>query len=261
MGIKLSISNIAWSHENDQQVYKYMQQAGFAGLEIAPTRLFPNTPYKMNTEAADYARNLYKTYELEISSVQSIWYGRKERLFGPPEEREFLIDYSKQAIEFAGAVEAKNLVFGNPKNRYKEENDDMESVIKFFKQLGDYAVEHGTVLSIEPNPEIYGTNFINNTKEAVSLVEEVNSEGFKINFDYGSFLFNEENIEDFISCVDAVNHVHISEIGLNLIKKREEHKDIFKILRDGKYDKYISIEMNRHEIDDVYRTIDYLASL
>ena len=38
---KLAISNIAWHKSDDEAVYTAMQQAGFTGLEIAPTRIFP----------------------------------------------------------------------------------------------------------------------------------------------------------------------------------------------------------------------------
>ena len=42
---KLAISNIAWHKNDDEAVYTAMQQAGFTGLEIAPTRIFPVQPY------------------------------------------------------------------------------------------------------------------------------------------------------------------------------------------------------------------------
>ena len=41
---QLAISNIAWHKEDDEAVYTAMQQAGFTGLEIAPTRIFPEKP-------------------------------------------------------------------------------------------------------------------------------------------------------------------------------------------------------------------------
>ena len=37
---QLAISNIAWQKDEDAPVYAAMQQAGFTGLELAPTRIF-----------------------------------------------------------------------------------------------------------------------------------------------------------------------------------------------------------------------------
>ena len=49
--MKLSISNIAWKSEDDFKVYKLMKKYEYKGLEIAPTRIFSEQPYKKLTEA------------------------------------------------------------------------------------------------------------------------------------------------------------------------------------------------------------------
>lgn len=262
MGIKLCISNIAWSDENDQLVYEYMHKAGFTGLEIAPTRIYPDAPYEKKAEALEYARKLEDGYGLRICSLQSIWYGHSERVFGSDEERQALLDYTKKAIDFAEAVGAGNLVFGCPKNRKMEENDDRGVAIRFFKELGDYAADHETVLSMEANPIIYGTNFINMTNEAVELIRKVDSKGFKLNLDFGTIIYNEEIVSEMVSYTNLINHVHISEPNLKLIEHRTEHKELMKILRDTFYDGFVSIEMGKcDDVNDVLKTIDYLATL
>ena len=45
MPFLLSASNIGWPKEYDEAVYAALQAAGFAGVEIAPTRIFPAPPY------------------------------------------------------------------------------------------------------------------------------------------------------------------------------------------------------------------------
>ena len=137
MGIYLSISNIAWTSEYDQQVYEYIKKAGFLGLEIAPTRLFPDKPYEKKTEAREYEESLEKIYGLKICSMQSIWYGHGYKIFGTSEERGILLDYTKQAIDFAEVIGVRNLVFGCPKNRVISEKDDRNIAVQFFGELGD----------------------------------------------------------------------------------------------------------------------------
>ena len=56
--MQLSISNIGWAAENDRQVYGLMKKYGFQGLEIAPTRIFPETPYARNAEAEEWSKRL-----------------------------------------------------------------------------------------------------------------------------------------------------------------------------------------------------------
>lgn len=48
---QLAISNIAWLKDDDEAVYTAMQQAGFTGLELAPTRIFSEAPYENLTSA------------------------------------------------------------------------------------------------------------------------------------------------------------------------------------------------------------------
>ena len=48
---QLAISNIAWLKDDDEAVYTAMQQAGFTGLELAPTRIFAEAPDENLTSA------------------------------------------------------------------------------------------------------------------------------------------------------------------------------------------------------------------
>ena len=102
--MKLSISNIAWSENEDEQVYALMQKYGFTGLEIAPTRIFPSEPYGDLKRVKEWAGKLESEYGFSIPSMQSIWFGRQEKIFGSSKEREILSDYTKKAVDFAAAA-------------------------------------------------------------------------------------------------------------------------------------------------------------
>ena len=145
--MKLSISNIGWDAEQDEAVYRLMGAYGFSGLEIAPTRIFPEAPYSQREEAKRWSENLKAQYGFGVSSMQSIWYGRQEKLFGNEEERQVLLAYTKEAIDFAAAVGCGNLVFGCPRNRNVPEGIRPEQVEEiacgFFHELGEYAYSKG----------------------------------------------------------------------------------------------------------------------
>ena len=115
--MNLSISNIAWASDYDAQMYPFLKEIGYQGLEIAPTRIFLDHPYTYIAEAKEYAEQLRDNYDLVIPSMQSIWYGRQEKIFGDAKDRKTLIEYTRKACEFANAIGCKNLVFGNPRNR------------------------------------------------------------------------------------------------------------------------------------------------
>lgn len=259
--MKLSISNIAWGAEHDEEMYTYLQEMGFQGLEIAPTRIFSQNPYDRLPEAKDWAERLMDEYNLKISSMQSIWFGRDEKIFGTTEERKILLEYTKKAILFAETIGCENLVFGCPKNRDVEDViSNYPVTIAFFRELGDYALEHNTVIALEPNPKIYNTRFINTTEQAIELVNSVDCNGFLVNIDFGAILQNNENININSKNSTLINHVHISEPYLEVIKEHPLHLTLKDLLLKIDYQKYISIEMSKQDLATIFSSIEYVKN-
>lgn len=264
--MKLSISNLAWNSNQNKTVYKLMKKYGFIGVEIAPTKIFPETPYSHIEEASEWAKSLKRTWQFEIPSMQSIWYGRTEKLFGSEEERNVLLNYTKSAIDFASAIKCKNLVFGCPKNRNIPAGDSFAGcnkiAVDFFKKLGDYAASKSTCIGMEANPAIYGTNFINTTEEALSLVKHVGSDGFKLNLDVGTMIQNCEPVSILQGNVRLINHVHISEPFLKKIEHRVFHNELIEFLKAENNTGFTSIEMEMQEnICDIEQVMKYLKEL
>lgn len=245
--MRLSISNIGWDAEQDHIVYSLMKKYGFSGLEIAPTRIFPDAPYDRKNKAAVWASELKENYGFCVPSMQSIWFGRQEKLFGTEEERSILLDYTKKAIEFAASIHCGNLVFGCPKNRVIPDETDPVIGIRFFKEIGDYAYLKGTAIGIEANPSLYGTNYINNTAIALDIIGQVNSKGFLLNLDVGTMVQNKESVEVLKGKVKFINHIHISEPGLTAVKKRRLHQQLKEVLATEGYEGFVSIEIGKSD--------------
>lgn len=259
---KLSISNIAWAKEYDNEIYQFISDNGFTGLEVAPTKIIEENPYDNLNLAKTFADEIKEKYNLDICSIQSILFGKTEKLFGSNEERQKLFDYTKKAIDFASAINCHNVVFGSPKNRIMENKEQYQIAVKFFNELGNYATQKNTTISIEANPIIYGTNFINTTEQAFQLVKELKNRGFMINIDFGTIIENNENIDLIIKNIELVNHIHISEPNLVLIKKRKLHQEFANKLKQTSYNKFVSIEMkNTNNINYIKSTIKYIKGV
>lgn len=242
--MKFSISNIAWSAEQDKEVLEFLAEKHFDGIEVAPTRIFAEKPYSKIRQAKKYRSFLWDNYRLEVASIQSIWYGRNENIFGSTSERTALLEYSKCAFEFANALNCKNLVFGCPKNRnMREPHKDLDIAYAFFKELGEEAEKAGVVIALEANPKIYHTNFINFTEAAYEFSKKINSPGIGVNYDMGTVVANGEKIEDVRKYIKQINHVHISEPFLEQIKFGKQHIMLLKLLYELNYKNYISVEM------------------
>jgi sugar phosphate isomerase/epimerase len=238
-----------------------MKEYGFSGLEIAPTRIFSERPYEQLNDAYKWFQSLKGDYGFVVPSMQSIWFGRSENIFKNVKEREILVEYTKEAIDFASVIKCGNLVFGCPKNRNIPDGADDFAAIEFFKKLGDYAYSKGTVIGMEANPPIYNTNFINDTKSALELVRKVDSNGFMLNFDMGTVIHNKEVLDEIIGNVNLINHVHISEPGLKPIGKRDIHIQLRKILEAENYNGYVSIEMGKTDCVNIEKTMSYIREI
>ena len=256
--MKLSISNIAWSSEFDREMYAFLCKSGFSGLEIAPTRIFPENPYDKIQGIKNFASSIYEQYGLVISSMQSIWYGKTQSIFGTNEERQQLIDYTKKAIDFAYAAGCHNLVFGCPRNRVIPDSSYIPAAIEFFSEIGDYAASCDTVIALEANPPIYNTNFMNTTHEAFEICRQTANKGIMVNLDLGTVIYNNESLDEAKENSRLINHIHISEPHLAPIEKLELHSE----LKAFDYDKFISIEMgNKDNIEQVKNTVQYVAGV
>lgn len=256
--MKFSISNIAWGAEYDDEMYAFLRDMKFSGLEIAPTRIFPENPYDKVELIKEFSKQLFEEYGLKISSMQSIWFGKTQNIFGSAAERKELIDYTKRAIDFAYAADCKNLVFGCPKNRVIPDSSYIPTAIDFFSELGEYAAQAGTVVALEANPVIYNTNFMNTTAEAFDMCKKISNRGIMVNVDLGTIIYNNEPFETVEQNLSLVNHIHISEPRLAPIEKRQMHSRI----KELEYNKFVSIEMgNKNNLPLVKDTIKYVAEV
>ena len=260
--MKLCASNIAWKAEDDERVYRLMRESGFEGLEVAASRIFPERTYDHLDEAKDFARNLRKNWGLAAASMQSLWYGMPQKIAASPQERRELMACTVKAVKFADAMDCRNIVFGCPKNRNITKPGDLPIVEEFIASMADEAAKFGVTIALEPNPAIYGTNFITTTPEAAAFAERTGNPALKVNLDFGTVIANSESIAAITEALPFVNHVHISEPELLPIKPRAEHEELSHVLREGGYDGFVSIEMRKREgIAELGEAIDYVGRI
>lgn len=262
--MKISICNIAWDSNEDVNVYRLLSEEGIAGIEVAPTILFPTEPYLHIKDALKWKKKLLNDFGLEISSIMSIWYGRGENIFYSRENRTELMEYSKLAIQFAECLGARNVVFGCPKNRngYSRDIRNREVALEFFHSLGEVAEKHNTVIGLEANPTVYHTDFLNTTIDTIKFIETIDSKAVKLNLDVGTIVYNNESLDFIEQGRKIINHVHISEPFLRKIRFHSIHRSLSKFLYSIDYKGYVSIEMERQiDLEDIREVILYMKEV
>lgn len=260
--INFAISNIAWDSSLDDKVYNMLYGLGIKGLELAPTRIITKDPYEKENvkEAQKILAEVNEKYKLHPVSMQSIWFGHSENIFESTESYNILKEYTYKAILYAEKIGCKNLVFGCPRNRNMTDKEkQLPIAIKFFNEIGNYASKHHVFIALEPNPPIYNTNFLNGTEETIAFIKQLSTDGIKINLDLGTVIENKESLNILRENIGYIHHIHISEPNLIKIKKRKLHLELFQLLKELKYDRYVSIEMKKQdEIKDIASVLEYL---
>lgn len=257
--LKLAASNIGWAADDDDYIFSRMAKLNFAGIEIAPTRIYDYDPYSHAEDFGQWAQRIQREYGLCVCSMQSIWRGQQENLFDRA-GAEVLLGKTKAACDFAQAGDVHNLVFGCPSNRNIPEGKEAADAKSFLNACGKLAAAANTIFALEPNPPIYNTNFLNTTDEAVSLLESMDEkQGLGLNLDIGSMIYNGENMVSVERALPYINHVHISEPGLLPPEHRAIHRELRTLLENYGYDGYVSLEMKCADTAIVDRELEYLA--
>ena len=259
---KLSISNIAWNPENDTQVASLLEQYHFSGVEIAPTKIWPDLLSVSSSDIRNH-KTFWAKRNIEVSAMQSLLYGRPDLcIFTDQENRRETLEYLVKCMEIAEILEAPTLVFGSPKNRSIAscKTDYLTIALDFFYELGVKACQHGMTFCIEANPTNYDCDFIISSNEARELVTSVNQAGFGLHLDAGGMVLSEENIiYEIEQSVDELKHFHISEPFLAPIgagtASAFPHEHFAETLTRLKYDKWYSVEMRQPDTADYMKTI------
>jgi D-psicose/D-tagatose/L-ribulose 3-epimerase len=267
--MKLSISNIGWSRAEDNSILTILKNYGFRGLEIAPARIWDD-PYNQTKAKINTFKTQLQNYDLQISSLQALLFGIEGvALFESTEGRLKLLKVLQKAIQLASNLEAETIIFGSPKNRLVgslHPDEYFPIAFEFFDALGTRAHELGTSFCIEPNPKVYGADFITTTLEAKEFVEKINNPGLHINIDIGTMILNKEPItETVLDSAAHTRHLHVSEPFLAAIQDdSDRHRQIAKTLKKCNYANWVSIEIkaetNKSNVESVLSALEIVRT-
>ncbi|WP_440655573.1 sugar phosphate isomerase/epimerase family protein [Candidatus Pelagibacter sp. HIMB1509] len=258
--MKLTISNIAWKVEERKIIYPFLISKKIEGLEIAPKLFLHNHDNYLKPKKKKLINNLneIKNFKYKIISMQSLFYNTEGCfLFGDNNQQEKFIIHFKKIIFLANKLKIPNLVFGSPKNKNipktMKKKDANLIAIKVFRLLSKEAKKYDITISLESNPKIYGSNFLNNINETYKLVKLINRKNIKLILDTGEILVNKNHnkINRIIKqTIKEINHVHLSEPYLKKIKNKLFFKKVISQLKKYNYKKWISIEMRGKNINN-----------
>lgn len=254
--MKLAVSNIAWPRDQDAAVADVLRQAGVAGIEVAPTKVWPK-PLEATDTDIDAYRRWWNGRGFEVVAAQSLLFGRADlTVFETPHQTG---EYLGGIIQLCARLGAGALVFGSPKNRRLgalTRSQAWPAAVSFFRHLADAAEASGATVVMEANPPEYGADFATRAAEAIALVDAVMRPGFRLHLDTACMsLANDPIAEAFAAGFPLLRHFHVSEPNLEPPggPSRVDHPGFANELRRRGYSHWVSLEMREPSPFDLGR--------
>jgi D-psicose/D-tagatose/L-ribulose 3-epimerase len=257
--MRISVSNIAWPAELDAEAYALLTGLGVAGIEVAPTRVWPGWD-GISPSSVKMLREKIEGRGLRVSSIQSILFQKPElQLFG---EGAGFADHLKLCAGLAAELGAGAVVFGAPKNRDRgalSEDEAFARAVEVFGPIAEAYAAAGVALCLEANPTQYACNFVTHGREAARLVRAVGSAGFRLHLDTACAAMAGEDVAELVrENADILAHFHASEPMLGgFASPSEGHVGAAAGLREVGYAGWVAVEMRTQE--DVLRALAQAA--
>jgi sugar phosphate isomerase/epimerase len=166
-------------------------------------------------------------------------------------------DLGAEVIVF-GSSKARNIPIGFSREKAYEQIDETLSII------GSIAQNNGVIIAIEQHNPSEG-NVYNSYIEVREAAFRARHPNIKCNIDNYHLWVTLETTDVFVGMGEMLGHMHISallERNMPLNENELEYKDFFKVLKQEKYDKLMSIEgFSKNLVGDAVRALDLLRRL
>ena len=243
--MRIGMNLLLWTPfvtEEHFPILKKLKNSGFDGVEVP---LFAgDVPHYQKVAKA------IKDNGLKCTTCTVMPDAEHNPVSADPKSRQGAVDYLKWAVDCNAALGAEVLCgpyyhplgskFFTGKGPTPEEKERAAGV---HRQIADYAQKVGVVLAIEclNRFECY---FLNTIADGAAYTQQVKHPNFGVMYD--SFHANVEE-KDPVGCIKknikAIRHVHVSENDRGTPGKGHvPFKKIFKTLRAGGYDRWLTIE-------------------
>lgn len=208
--LRFACSNIAWTDAQEAASLACLRQHGVTGIEVAPTRLWPDwagaTPQAARHKAAEY-----EDQGFDLPSMQALLFGRPEALLFGADGGHAFEQHLSFVARLGEALGARAAVLGAPRNRLRgslSPTQAQDLALPILRRLAGIYADHGLVLALEPARPEYGGDFATTTQEALALVQAVDHPGLSLHLDAAALHGGGESIADIWAAAGERRPVH-----------------------------------------------------
>lgn len=251
---KLSVSLLALQNFNDLESFlKVLKKNNIRYVELPIAKILPK--YKINKKKINNFLRILNKYKIKVSSTQAVFYKKKINVLKKSDLKKNL-NHFKKIIKITKFFGAKNIIFGSPNNRKKNNLSLKKSYENFealLKKINSSLIKEKIFLLIEPNSKFYKCDFINNIQEALSFIKYLNLKNIFINLDTGNAIIEKDELNISQQNFKYIKNIQISEKNLKEISKRiNKHIKILKKVNSKKICfslEMLNINLNRLDIN------------
>jgi len=245
--MKLAASNICWPADDFEGFLEVMAAEGAEGVELAPSRLWPEPLDGRGGDVQQVVRQLER-HGLECAGFHSLLFNRPDLcFFGENGSLDRTVDYIIGLGKLCADMGGRTLVLGSPRNRNLAEGDvvmQRRNFVAGLQRLSRAWDGSGLCLCLEYlTPD--QTNFIVSAEEQDAVIRSANVQGVAYHLDTGVLIENKEEIVRVLSGMLAMpEHCHVNDPGLRPPGSDPSiHQAIGRALRQVGYSGFVSIEM------------------
>jgi sugar phosphate isomerase/epimerase len=246
-------SNLAWSADEDAQAEAWLAKHGIVGIEVAPTRLWPDWCGATLPSARAWASR-WRAQGFTVPALQAILFGVPNAMLFGPDNGAALESHLGTVSKLAAGLGAPVCVFGAPRQRARGAMDlarALDLARPLFLRLARRFHDAGIVLALEPARPEYGGDFLVDTCEVVRFVREVGHPGLGVQLDSAALHSAGESVSSFLADPAVrpwLAHFHISQPGLRGYRDSLlPHADNLRELRLAGWDRVCSFELLRSQ--------------
>jgi D-psicose/D-tagatose/L-ribulose 3-epimerase len=251
-GFKYAMCNESMAELSWQEQCQIVSDAGYRGIEIAAFTLVKEGVQEIGPTERKEMVSVMNNAGLECVGLHWLLAPPPKGLhFTTPDSavRRRTIAYLDELIDFCADLGASYMIFGSPKQR-DTRGISVEEARKYFAEglatVADHAEQRGIKILIEPLGR-RTTDVVNTMAEAAELAERVNHPAIQLMFDFNNTVDETEPFDVLLRRYFArIGHVHVQEMGgkhLGTGTAVNDYVDAFQVLKDLRYDKWISLEV------------------
>lgn len=248
MPIKFAICNEIFQGWKLEDVFAFVKEVGYDGVEIAPFTLAERVE-QISRDERRRIRGLAERLGLEIVGLHWLLVSPPGLHLTTPDDsvRERTKDYFRELLRFCADLGGKIMVVGSPKQRSLVCGDTYEAAWErakaFFSDLLPSAEQLKVTLCIEALPG--ETDFIPTLDEAIRFVKEINHPNLQTMVDVKSAVSEGLKLDEAIyKAAPYLRHVHANDANkLGPGMGDTDFTPLARALKEINYDGFVSVEV------------------